>query len=782
MFFTPVLAEEEDEIIEIDTVENFTQLLQSDVTPLATLNKIQRVAKLDNGYYVTMMDIDGTLVYCLDPTIMASLGEGFSVDYSTLSDHTRDTLWRYAFYGYGYAHHQDTSWYVATQVLIWNELGFHVNFTTLDGQPYDVSIQMNEIRYLSNGTTHQPCFHGQTITLDYMIPITLTDTNGYLQQYPLPHANGIQLEKSGNDLTLTIHDLDYDSALHFATQGINSTLVYVKPGSQSVMSVSRNQPGNQFHLNVEMNTGTLIIDKIDEYDKPLVEPVTFNIFTHDDLSTPFLTNLVTQNSKLTLSEVLPPGEYILQEESTPIGFLPNDTLTPFTILKDQTTSLVIENTYRNETLTIQKNDAEVLELSLNDAYFSIYDVSDMLDKTHTYYQLQINEEINISDYFDYDEIQVSEHFTLNNNQLVANRIGTGTITLTKDGALNQIEVLISSVETVGLLLQETTIDEHLYLPDYTLFEALFEGYTGMDYFQLIDPSQHNLPIANKLISFYANEQDTTPLFEAISNEYGIIKLTNDYANLYYQTDEMPQKEIAQVVYSSEGTLVLPHLKYGRTYSVCETVAPVGYQVQPSCQFITLNEEFNSRQFFNEKLRVDLTFYKADSDNLSQKLDDAVFEFEIHSINTQTTQTVTLLTGRLNLSAVDEHHNPIENAQFQVSSSEDFTADVIEIFTQADGTAFLDLPHGKYYVKDMRTQQISVYQISEGAIYFDDLVYGDHITACEIIPPSGYYVADDCRTIEIKSIDQTHAISYDFDNASIPKYEDIPNMGTSAFIN
>lgn len=796
-WLVPIQAEEpqpQDTYEELASVEDFRILLTAQIAPMGTLTKIERVGKLDNGAYITMMAMDGTLVYCLDPTILADLGDGFTIDYDAFSWETKDLIWKYTYYGYGYNQHQDTRWYAATQMCIWHLLGFYVDAYTMDGGLWDLSWEMSEIRELALSSGQIPSFHGQTFELNFQEPFTITDTQSALNRYAISSGSGVELIKSGNTLTMTIQDINYQREFSFSYGGYNSCLVYVKPGSQSVISVSRNEPGASFNFRIKLLTGDLIVHKWDEFSNKAPAGQQFQLFYDTLMQQPVLIGgkSVFETNKegmLKILETLPPGNYILKESKSTQQFVENPTEYPITIEAKKTTEQEVINYYRNVELIIQKWDEEEPELALNGAEFEIIDITDLHSEqiSSIHYEISKGSLISLDEYFVADWY-LSHHERLElqeDHSLLAVSLGPATLEIGTSEKSELIQFIVVDETFEGLRKVETSGENDPYFPSLNLPTVQFRGITGKQYLQITDFFSNNRPLAQIDVALWEDSEGLTPIYQGITDELGMIDLDslslspNEY---FFKNEYSLVAQPFTVFESQEGKLTVPNLKWGRTYSVCEVKAPTGYDLSDDpCQTVTMNLDEGmtsvTLDFYNRKRRIDLHFFKCDTDNFTTKLDDAVFQFIKTPKQRNLEQEITLgFTGRLYWHVSDETGVPLTGVQFHISKDEHFT-DYFSVFSDLEGDVILQVEAGLYYVKDTRDDSVRRYFINQGEIFFEDLIYGDTLQVCEVTAPSGYVLAEQCRTITIEADEGMEEIEFNFDNKRIPTYEDsVPKMG------
>lgn len=161
---------------------------------------------------------DNQLIYCIQAHVEVydgSLITGYESESEKLglTGLTREELRQIeliSYYGYGYTGHTDTSWYAATQFLIWQ-------VTDKENAPYPVEpndqtltrstrydSMMSEIMELVNKHGNTVSFNNQELTMNVGETKTLTDTNGVLGNYFEVESNdNLDLRIEGNNLVVT---------------------------------------------------------------------------------------------------------------------------------------------------------------------------------------------------------------------------------------------------------------------------------------------------------------------------------------------------------------------------------------------------------------------------------------------------------------------------------------------------------------------------------------------------------------------------------------------------
>ncbi len=159
--------------------------------------------KLENYY------MEGEVAYCIEPGVPE--GNPYyqtSWEETGLSNSIKERVLLIGYYGYTFPGHQTQQYRAATQGMIWatilgNNTTVNFNYERWSaGTPYDVSSEMAEIERLISTHYTRPSFNGQTHTLQVGQSITLTDTNGVLENYSVS-VSGANYNVNGNNLTIT---------------------------------------------------------------------------------------------------------------------------------------------------------------------------------------------------------------------------------------------------------------------------------------------------------------------------------------------------------------------------------------------------------------------------------------------------------------------------------------------------------------------------------------------------------------------------------------------------
>ncbi len=717
----------------------------------AELIRVRKVAEFNGGAnWISIMSVNGQIVFCLDPTVTAGIGMEYnkSYDWDNLSWDTQLRIWEVV--RFGYQQYGSDDYYIASQILIWRALGHWITPNV------NVDSQINQIEVNINNFGTPPSFNNQTLDLEYQIGKTITDTNGVLNKYSVNCPNGISCSKDGNNLTLTINTLNYDKngKIDISSPGTNDPswlgVAYARPNSQSVLSITFADPSARFKLNVKMSTGDLHIIKIDEYGLMGGSGHKFEVAFDEEFTDVIGIYTTNNEGKIEIKDTLPAGTYYIREVETVNGYVLNPGIYEVEVSLNETSEITIMNNLEQVDLQYFKIDEEWNEILLDGAVFSVTDITEATE-----------------------------------NQLVD-----------EEGNLlwEDPEETIPVIERVGDVYE-------------------FDVVTGNQYIRIYSPEDNTLPYYGEVeISLNENFEEVS-IFETsetgllVLNELDLTSLgqlaPEDSQSTYFYRVLSDSEErnypagVFTLVNQEEltGWANIP-LKWGREYEVCEIVSPIGYELpEEACKVVSMNLDegisFSTDTLTNKRRRLALKLFKQ-NDNRTILLSGAVFtvekiltEYEIEALKNELTEEElidwvapeTKMLGEYITGALLIKDDP--GSIYQVTLMDDI--EVSYTYTLGDsGEIVKYLSDGKYIVQKMIDEEnvditfegYEVY-ISEGTIFLPELIYGHSYRICETRAPSGYYIEGNGCEIIVPEAEYGIKI---FNNYRINQMIKIPVMG------
>ena len=284
-------------------------------------------------YGMPYIRVDGKISYCLEPDIKILAGKGYKKTnkWDYLSEAKKNKLFLFANYGYEYPGHQSRNYYLATQLLIWDVLGWETTWYTTGGIKIKVTKEVNEIKRLAKLHFITPSFDKTNLFLEVGDEITLKDSNGVLEEYIVNPVPGLTITTSGNSITIRVNEYISDVEITGKRKsGIlnGSPIIYDKPYSQELLTINDPLPG-RFALGITIGNPTTIIKE--DVLEQLVEGAVFLIGKESDLSdgVEYYTDAAGR-----ISIDLDPGTYYIQEISVPPLYVLDSTIYEFKVLEE----------------------------------------------------------------------------------------------------------------------------------------------------------------------------------------------------------------------------------------------------------------------------------------------------------------------------------------------------------------------------------------------------------------------------------------------------------------
>lgn len=291
------------------------------------------------------------VLFCIEPGVAAQAGEGYTP--ADLTPQQRE--WFENIGNFGYPKEQSHEMYYTSQGYMWQKMGASFSGSYTGFEAKKAQIDANIKAYYT-----KPSFDKQKIKVKMGEPVTLTDTNGVLQEYVKDvSTGGLKLSRNGNKLTIEVTAETADNAQiklrKTMTDGVS--IAYVKEGSQMLGKFSVSDPA-QTILDVEaIKEGDLQIGKQDAVTGNMVTGTTFEGTIGDEQVT-FTTG--ADGLAPISNKYLDGTPYNLVEVSAPAGYVLNQTPMTGTIVGGETTTIIQKNDIQNAGLTIEK-DIEVFK-------------------------------------------------------------------------------------------------------------------------------------------------------------------------------------------------------------------------------------------------------------------------------------------------------------------------------------------------------------------------------------------------------------------------------------
>lgn len=284
---------------------------------------------------------DKSTSYCIEPGVPLSshtyygyydltLEEmGEKVD---LSKRRLEKIALYAYFGYGYkGRHKGDDWIVATQTLIWNEVGRNLEFTSgyhpenpskyIIDVPEEIQRHMEEIQEYVESYLEQPNFS----TNHAIIPLNGVYNYGKLNGYEVKECDNCTFFIQNNELVVMPITNGYGRiSLEKRVDSYDKKfIVYASNDGQNIMVAGNLEP-KTLEVDFEVSSGKLKLIKYDADSKNCspkengaLKGSVYKLYKENGT---FVKNLVIGNDCSATAENLELGNYYVQEERPGLNY------------------------------------------------------------------------------------------------------------------------------------------------------------------------------------------------------------------------------------------------------------------------------------------------------------------------------------------------------------------------------------------------------------------------------------------------------------------------------
>jgi len=307
-------------------------------------------------------------VYCIQPGLdYLDFSEGSynSTDNQdsviSLSQLTPDvirTLKLYSYYGYGYGNHTDDSWYLATQLEIWNTVSPGCCYIT-SGDSALIDSQRNEIRNLVNSVVTVPSFQNRVFTQVIGKETEYEDTNKVLSNYSVDSCTNCNARISGNKLYVTSNSTGTSKVnlKRTITNVYSPSVIFYNGNYQMLMEFGSPDP---MLANMTLNVigGKIKITKIDAESKNTTPNGQASLigakYEVVDENNKVVSTLTIGSDNTAITDNLPTGTFKIREISAPKGYELNNKVYTATITSGDTVNVEVEDNVIKNYISILK--------------------------------------------------------------------------------------------------------------------------------------------------------------------------------------------------------------------------------------------------------------------------------------------------------------------------------------------------------------------------------------------------------------------------------------------
>ena len=307
-------------------------------------------------------------VYCIQPGLdYLDFSDG-SYNYTdnqdsviSLSQLTTDVIRKLkllSYYGYGYGNHTDDSWYLSTQLEIWNTISPDCCYIT-SGDSALIDSQRKEIRDLVNSVVTVPSFQNRVFTQVINEEVEYVDTNNVLSNYSVDSCTNCTAKISGNKLLVTATSIGTSKVnlKRTITNVYSPSVIFYNGNYQMLMEFGSPDP---MLANMTLNVvgGKIQITKVDA-DTDSTNPsgqasLVGAKYEVMDSNNKVVATLTIGSDNTAITGNLPTGTYTIKEVQAPTGYYLNETIYKATIESGDTVNVIVEDNIIKNYISILK--------------------------------------------------------------------------------------------------------------------------------------------------------------------------------------------------------------------------------------------------------------------------------------------------------------------------------------------------------------------------------------------------------------------------------------------
>lgn len=322
--------------------------------------------------------VDGKYAFCIEPNNLFYSGMNYSSTNMDLSNPTYKRINDVLNFGAQDDSNDVNSAY--TQLMVWEALGWSTTSVGGEGslagfQAYKASVNDKINKFYSKAS-----FNGQTLTVKLGESVSVTDTNGVVQDMGLiANSANVGVAKNGNTVTITpnANSSERGSIVFGRNLARTGTALIWGDGSerQKVATPGALDPsGNRSSLNINvLKNGEGKLGKVDENGNPVpnAEFEVKNVTTGEKRT-------LTTNENGEFNVEYPDGTVLeIRETKAPYGFYRDQQVKTVTIQANQTVNVSFTNIHQKGKLILTKEDVETggtpqADAVLDNAVYALY--------------------------------------------------------------------------------------------------------------------------------------------------------------------------------------------------------------------------------------------------------------------------------------------------------------------------------------------------------------------------------------------------------------------------
>lgn len=442
---------------------------------------------------------------------------------------------------------------------------------------------------------------------------------------------------SNKDINIEVEGLLKSYPMFYGKTRISGTQNYLLTADSYKNFVAK------INTNLKLNTGKIIINKVDSETKNPIEGATFELY--NSKSELIKTATTDKAGKIEFNELFQ-GKYNIKETKTNSEYvLDGKSNFETQVLYNKTSTIDIENKHKKGNLIITKTDKDNKNVAIENVEFELYNINNKLVgsyKTDKNGKIEIKN-LNIGDYL-LKETKANKWYNLANDTKINIKWNETTDTIIEDelkkGQIKVIkadkdnkETRISNVEFEVLDINNKVLEN---IKTNEKGEAFTKKYAIRDYpkLRLHEIKTNDFYELNNEIKEVVLEEnkikDITFENEKKKGQIRIIKVDKDNKEIKLEGVEFnilnDKKEVIEkITTNKDGMAVSSKLPIDQNYSIEEIKTKEDYVLSEEIKTITLNQnQISDIIFENEKKKGQIKIIKVDKDNKEIKLEGVEF--------------------------------------------------------------------------------------------------------------------------------------------------------------
>ena len=437
--------------------------------------------------------------------------------------------------------------------------------------------------------------------------------------------------------------------LKIKTNSKNYPMYYGKTnieGTQNYLLTSKEYGdlSNTLTFNLKLDTGKIIVNKIDDENKKGIKDVEFELYNSNGLV--IERGTTNENGYLEFKNLFP-GDYILKEIKTNENYILEKNVDfNVNVTYNQTTSIVVENEHKKGNLTIYKVDKDNNNIALGNVEFELYS-KETGEKIGTYFT-DANGKIEIKNLrtgsYMLKEISTNQWYNLAEDSQIEIKWNETTKTIVQD-ELKKSQVQVKKVDKDNNEIKIPNVTFEVLDENDNLLETITTNEEGLAYtseYALRDFQKIKLHETKTDKWYKLNDEKTEITLEAnqiksvvIENEkkkgqIQVIKVDKDnneikIPGVKFNVLDEEKNIVDALVTNEEGIAISKKLPIDKNYTIQEIETKENYVLIEELKTLTLKEdEITNIIFQNEKKKGQIKVIKVDSENNEIKLENVEF--------------------------------------------------------------------------------------------------------------------------------------------------------------